>query len=295
MQLVGVEAPRRSRRRRARLAGRRGSDRAAGSDLADVGPHARGDRCRRRRHVAGRPTRPRPGRGTAMQSPTSSFSSGNQPSRRGTGGWRWPSMVRPDASAQLVDGLDAAREDLDESRRDQAVALVERPDRHVAARRRRAARPGSPRWPVSARAIRVSAVRQPDSRRSAASAACRRALEAAGELDEGDDRALELAGQDLEAAADLGHLDLTVLGVAAAGHELEVVDDDEAQVAEAGLEAAGLGPDLHDREVRVVVDPQRRFAGGRWPGRSSPSRTRSGGRCASSWSRPWPRCTGCAG
>ena len=46
-------------------------------------------------------------------------------------------------------------------------------------------------------------------------------LEAAVELGQGDHRALELAGEDLEAAADLGHLDLAVLGAGPAGHELE--------------------------------------------------------------------------
>ena len=71
--------------------------------------------------------------------------------------------------------------------------------------------------------------------------------------------ALELAGQDLETTGDLGDLDLAVLGVRPAAHQLEVVDDDQPEVADPALEPAGLGPDLHHGEVRVVVDPQGRL------------------------------------
>src|SRR5690606_29997778 len=82
-------------------------------------------------------------------------------------------------------------------------------------------------------------------------------LELAAQLRQGDHRALELAGQDLEATAHLGHLDLAVLGVAPARHQLEVVDHDHAQVADLAAQPAGLGADLHDRQVGVVVDPDR--------------------------------------
>ena len=68
------------------------------------------------------------------------------------------------------------------------------------------------------------------------------ALQVAGQLAEGDDRHLELAGEDLEAPADLGHLDLAVLGRGAAGHQLEVVDDDQAEAAVARPSAAGPWP-----------------------------------------------------
>src|SRR5215207_11583992 len=84
-------------------------------------------------------------------------------------------------------------------------------------------------------------------------------LELAGELAEGDDGTLELAGEDLEATADLGHLDLAVLGRPTTAHQLEVVDDDHAEVADLALEPAGLGPDLHDGDLGVVVDPDRRL------------------------------------
>ena len=67
-------------------------------------------------------------------------------------------------------------------------------------------------------------------------------LEAAVELGEGDDRALELAGEDLQATADLGHLDLAVLGAGPAGHQLDVVDDDQAEVADLALAAGGPWP-----------------------------------------------------
>ena len=101
---------------------------------------------------------------------------------------------------------------------------------------------------------------QPDSRRSASigrlSARISRPRESCDRATTGR---LELAGEDLEAAAELGHLDLAVLGARPAGHQLEVVDDDHPEVADLALEPAGLGPDLHDREVGVVVDPDRRL------------------------------------
>ena len=48
--------------------------------------------------------------------------------------------------------------------------------------------------------------------------------------------------------------------VRARRHELDVVDDDEREVAVAGPHAPRLGAHLHDRAVRVVVDEQLRLA-----------------------------------
>ena len=80
-------------------------------------------------------------------------------------------------------------------------------------------------------------------------------LEAAVELGQGDHRALELTGQELEPTGDLGHLDLAALGVGAAGHQLDVVDHHHVEAADLAAQAPGLGPDLHDGDVGVVVDP----------------------------------------
>jgi hypothetical protein len=81
-------------------------------------------------------------------------------------------------------------------------------------------------------------------------------LQGAVELGEGHDRGVQVAGQDLEAPGELGHLHLAVLRPLGGAHELEVVDHHQAQVAVAGLEAAALGPHLHDGEVGVVVDEE---------------------------------------
>ena len=43
-------------------------------------------------------------------------------------------------------------------------------------------------------------------------------------------------------------------------HQLEVVDDDETEASLSALQPAGLAPDVHDGEVRVVVDEHRGFA-----------------------------------
>jgi hypothetical protein len=56
-------------------------------------------------------------------------------------------------------------------------------------------------------------------------------LQVAAELGQRHHGHLELTGQDLESPRDLGHLDLAVLGVGPAAHELEVVDHDQAEVA----------------------------------------------------------------
>ena len=94
----------------------------------------------------------------------------------------------------------------------------------------------------------------PDSRRSES---CGRLVGAglggAGELRERDHGKPQLLGQALERAADRGDLLLAVLDAAGAGHELQVVDDDEAE-AVLGLEAPALRPHLQGRDHGRVVD-----------------------------------------
>ena len=81
-------------------------------------------------------------------------------------------------------------------------------------------------------------------------------FEVPAQLGQGDDRDLKFTvrPESLEATADLGHLDLSVLGLCPAGHQLEVVDDDDAEIPLGLLEPAGPGPDVHHRGVGVVVD-----------------------------------------
>jgi hypothetical protein len=78
-------------------------------------------------------------------------------------------------------------------------------------------------------------------------------LDAAAELGQGDDRDGELARQDLEAAAHLADLLHAVLDARVGAHELEVVDDDQAQAAVLGhrllVQAARLGADVEDPDV----------------------------------------------
>ena len=63
----------------------------------------------------------------------------------------------------------------------------------------------------------------------------------------------------LEPARDLADLLLPALGVRRALHQLQVVDDDHADVG-VRLEAPRLGPHLEQRHARRVVDPDRRVA-----------------------------------
>ncbi len=158
---------------------------------------------------------------------------------------------------EAVDVLDPARERPDELTRDQPVALVERPDRDVGdapldelAQRDLGVGVGAHEPGVGGETARLTEVGQ---HRPLVGAG----LEVPAELAEGDDRHLHLAGQDLQVAADLADLELAVLGRAAAAHQLQVVDDDQGELAVAGLEPAGLGADLHHRDPRVVVEEQR--------------------------------------
>ena len=86
-------------------------------------------------------------------------------------------------------------------------------------------------------------------------------LELPVELRERDHGAVELAGEDLQPTRDLRDLDLAVLDAPrrARRHQLQVVDDDQPEVAVARLRAPRLGAHLHHRAVRVVVDEQRRL------------------------------------
>lgn len=80
------------------------------------------------------------------------------------------------------------------------------------------------------------------------------------ELREGDDRDIEFARELLEAAGNFGNFLYSVVSAAAASlHELQVVDDDDAEVV-LGLEAARHGAHFHDVERTAVVDEDRRFA-----------------------------------
>ncbi len=84
-------------------------------------------------------------------------------------------------------------------------------------------------------------------------------LELAVELGGHDDRGFELASKDLQAARQLRDLDLAVLDAPRRRHQLQVVDDDQTDLTVARLDAPRLGPHLHDRAVRVVVDEERGF------------------------------------
>ena len=73
------------------------------------------------------------------------------------------------------------------------------------------------------------------------------------ELADGDDRHGELSRELLHAARDVADLLLAVVRAAVAGHELEVVDDEEAE-RRLGLQAARLGAELEHVEAGGVVD-----------------------------------------
>ena len=73
------------------------------------------------------------------------------------------------------------------------------------------------------------------------------------ELRDRDDRHGELARQLLHGARDVADLLLAVVRAAVAGHELEVVDDDEAERC-LGLQPARLGAQLEHVEAGGVVD-----------------------------------------
>ena len=81
----------------------------------------------------------------------------------------------------------------------------------------------------------------------------------AGELREGDDGDAEFFGEGFEAAGDAADflgavLELFLRAAGGAGHELEVVDDDEVEGAFLLAEAAGLGAHFGEGDAGGVVD-----------------------------------------
>ena len=83
--------------------------------------------------------------------------------------------------------------------------------------------------------------------------------------------------------------------VAAAAHQLQVVDHDQRQAAVLGLHPAGLGADLHHRDPRVVVEEQRHLEPADRPADLGPVGLAQPAGAQLRASRPWPRWTGCAG
>ena len=66
--------------------------------------------------------------------------------------------------------------------------------------------------------------------------------------------ALNGRDENLERSAHLGDFHLAVLGATATRHQLEIVDDDDTEVAVLLLDASGASAHVHDRERRVVVN-----------------------------------------
>src|ERR1700730_15318383 len=83
-------------------------------------------------------------------------------------------------------------------------------------------------------------------------------LHRARELGERHHRHVQLLGQGLERAGDLGDLLLAVLLLVAPAHELEIVDHDQDEPV-LRLHAPGLGPRLQHGEGGRIVDVDRGF------------------------------------
>ena len=87
-------------------------------------------------------------------------------------------------------------------------------------------------------------------------------LGGAGELGDRQHRHLELAGEDLQPAAHLADL-LDPVGARVVGaHQLQVVDDDQAEAAPVlvlGVQPPRLRPQVEQAEVGGVVEPERRL------------------------------------
>ncbi|MCY1217862.1 hypothetical protein D9M72_297920 [compost metagenome] len=84
---------------------------------------------------------------------------------------------------------------------------------------------------------------------------------AAAELRQRDHRALQFLGQHLQAARDFAHGRGAVLVArAAGGHELQVVDHDQAQAPVLARQPARIGAQLAGRKTRRLVDVQRHRA-----------------------------------
>ena len=84
-------------------------------------------------------------------------------------------------------------------------------------------------------------------------------LDLAVQLRQRDDGNLQILGERLEAARDLGQLlHAILLLLIEAAHELQVIDDDDAQVVFA-FQAARLGPQFQHVQPGRIVDEDRRF------------------------------------
>ena len=192
---------------------------------------------------AGPPWAPGTTRGTAMRLPTASSSRRSQPSTVRNGWLALAVTWRPDASRSsktsltpvgkawvIVAGTMRRSVSSDHTGMSRSPLAASSPivtSAPVSARRTRG---------VAGEAARLRAGRP-------ASGACRRGARAGGRAGTGRRPGDSSSrARILRPAADLGHLDLAVLGVAPAGHELEVVDDDHAEVADLALAAGGPWP-----------------------------------------------------
>jgi hypothetical protein len=79
------------------------------------------------------------------------------------------------------------------------------------------------------------------------------------QLRQGDDRHLQLLGQGLDRARDLGNFGGAVLVVAVGAHQLQVVDDDQAELAELPVQAPGAGAQVGRVDGAGLVDVDRRL------------------------------------
>ncbi|MPM36485.1 hypothetical protein SDC9_83083 [bioreactor metagenome] len=76
------------------------------------------------------------------------------------------------------------------------------------------------------------------------------------QLRDRDHRQLQFLGEQLHLPGELGHLQLAGLDLLTGAHQLQVVENDQLEVVLL-LEPAGLGADLHHRQVGGVVHVQR--------------------------------------
>src|SRR5204863_3045150 len=77
------------------------------------------------------------------------------------------------------------------------------------------------------------------------------------QLRDGDHRDIELLREELQSTADLRDLLLAAVDARVMRHQLEVVDDDQAESLPAGAEAPRTSADVHDRHVAGVDDVER--------------------------------------
>ena len=72
-------------------------------------------------------------------------------------------------------------------------------------------------------------------------------------------RDVQFLGQQLHAARERADFLVAVFEAAAAGHQLQVVDDHQPELAALGLQAPQLGVHVHEVDARSVVDIERRL------------------------------------